>query len=71
MPFLALPTLSLWLSHIKGQLGIYAIQTPCPLLLSFLIEESDHPWQPLSAWMSPKRLLLQALCKFHILDFSF
>lgn len=44
---------------------------PCPLLLGFLVVKSDHPWQPFSAWMSPKPLLLQALCKFHILDVSF
>lgn len=70
-PFLALPTLFLWLNHIKGQLVICAVQTPCPLMLGFLVDESDHPWQPFSAWMSPKLLLLQALCQFHILDFSF
>lgn len=70
-PFPGTFLFSLWLSHTKGQLVICAGQTPCPLLLSFLVDKSDHPWQPFSAWISPKPLLLQALCKFHILDFSF
>ena len=44
---------------------------PLPIAARLSGNKSDHPWQPFSAWMSPLPLLLQALCKFHILDFSF